>query len=218
MNKLTPEQVISSHLGDILPLGNLVYFSALIAGIRDSRKFTGRNIETGEIEIYDNNVNGCWLGAIGYLILLDQVGKCFKPSMTSINFPENTNNILRALKYFSSLSDNEIYCLYALRCALAHDYALYNINRRVPALTHHFKLRSNSVTPLIELPSYQWNGDIITRNSQNCTTVNLLKLGDLVEEIFKSLKIMSSQKQLEIILQGGSEELSSRYGFVTFAQ
>ncbi|MBC9934412.1 hypothetical protein [Chitinophaga qingshengii] len=214
MNKLTPEQIINLHLFGVRPIGNQEYFSALIAGIRDARKFTGRNIETGQIEIYDNNVNGCWLGAIGYLILLDQIGKCFKPSTISINFQSKTASIVRTLQYFSDLQDSERYCIYALRCALAHDYGLYNINGREPALTHHFLLRANSTTPLIELPKDQWDGKISTRNPENCTTVNLLALGDLVENIFESLKTMASQNQLEIILQGGTEELSSRYGFV----
>lgn len=218
MNKLTPKQIINSHLGDIQPVGKLVYFSALIAGIRDARKFTGRNLETGQIEIYDNNVNGCWLGAIGYLILLDQIGKCFKPSTVSFNFPANSTSILRTLKYFTSLSDSERYIIYALRCSLAHEYGLYNINKKEPALTHHFVLRANSITPLIEVPENQWDGAISTKSPKNCTTVNLLALGDLVEKIFESLKTMAFQNQLEIILQGGIEELSSRYGFVTFRQ
>lgn len=216
MNKLTSEQVINLHLGDIQPLGKLVYFSALIAGIRDARRFTGRNFETGQIEIYDSNINGCWLGAIGYLIILDQIGKCFKPLMFSNDFPANSSSILRTLKYFSDLSDDEIYSIYALRCSLAHEYGLYNINKKSPALTHHFTLRANLVTPLIELPKDQWDGEISTRTIQNCTIINLLSLGNLVEEIFMSLKTMASENQLEIILQGGSEELSSRYGFVTF--
>lgn len=218
MNTLTPKQIINFHLSDIQPVGNVVYFSALIAGIRDARKFTGRNPGTGKIEIYDNNVNGCWLGAIGYLILLDQIGKCFKPSMISINFPPNTASILKTLKYFSGLSDSERYCIYALRCALAHDYGLYNINRKEPALTHHFVLCANSASSLIKLPKNQWDGEISTKNQKNCTTVNLLALGDLVEQIFESLKEMESQNQLEIILQGGSDELSTRYGYVTIRQ
>lgn len=215
MNTLTSEQIINLHLGDIQLSGKLVYFSALTAAIRDARRFTGRNLETGQIEIYDSNINGCWLGAIGYLIILDQIGKCFKPLMLSNELPANSSSILRTLKYFSDLSDDEICSLYALRCSLAHEYGLYNINKKQPALTRHFTLRANSDTPLIELPTYQWDGIISTRTAQNCTIINLLSLGNLVELIFTSLKTMASQNQLEIILQGGSAELSSRYGFVT---
>jgi hypothetical protein len=53
------------------------YLSGFTAILRDARLGTGRNADSGAV--LEEEKTGHWLGAVGYMILLDQAGKCFKP-------------------------------------------------------------------------------------------------------------------------------------------
>ena len=190
---------------------NMTLFSGFIAALRDARKFTARDQETGQkISGQSFGDLGSWLGAIGYIVLLDQIGSCFKP-ISAATVSENT--ITKALKYFSTLPEKEIDAIYALRCAFAHDYSLYNINRSKPSLTHHFKVHQSPTFPLVKLPQQQWDGDYTNMNDRNKTTINLEALGDLVETICAQLFALASQNDLEVTLIGGTDELLQRYSF-----
>ena len=52
--------------------------SSFWAALRDARCATGRNVETGTV--VDEAKTGSWLGAIGYLMLLDQIGTAVRRS------------------------------------------------------------------------------------------------------------------------------------------
>ena len=159
---------------------------------------------------------GSWLGAIGYLSLLDQIGKCFKPSAAvTIN---NENSISKALKYFATHIPNaEVDAIYALRNAFAHDYSLYNINNNRPSYTHHFTVLKSPVHPLVRLPQTQWGGNIGNRTQNNMTVINLEALGDTVEQICFRLLQLANNNGLEVTLAGGSDELIQRYSFYAAA-
>jgi len=211
------QQAILAHLTNISQGQNINYFSGFVAALRDARKFTKRNQDNGQ-KLTDDSCgdHGSWLGAIGYLSLLDQIGKCFKPRAAStIN---NENSISKALKYFAThIPDAEVDAIYALRNAFAHDYSLYNINANRPSYTHHFTVIQSPVHPLVRLPQIQWDGNIANRTQNNLTVINLEALGDTVEQICLSLLQLANNNDLEVTLAGGSDELIQRYSFYAAA-
>jgi hypothetical protein len=187
-------------------MGNITFFSGIVAALRDARKTTNRNQDTGEK--IPNTHHGSWLGAIGYLVLLNQIGNCFKPKNIA---GVRENSIVKALKYFTNLNDNEINAIYALRCSFAHDYSLTNINRN-PLRQHRFNVcvGDNFVVLLAKNP---WNGDMQNKDRNNITTISLEGLADLIESIFAKLIELLNRDELECILPGGPLELLNRYSF-----
>lgn len=98
--------------------GPLSWFSTFSAVVRDAREVTGRHLDTGEVE--NDARAGNWLGAVAYLIFLDQIGDCFEPDPILRPPAENTAAIVWALTYFEpSLSDDDI--LPHLRTAVRAD-------------------------------------------------------------------------------------------------
>jgi len=143
---------------------------------------------------------------------LDQIGKCFKP--TAAAQIATGNSINKALKYFANnLPNLEVDSIYALRNAFAHDYSLYNIHPTKPSYTHHFRVLKSPVHPLVRLPQVQWDGNIKNRIPNNMTVINLEALGDTVEGICAQLLQLADENTLEVILNGGSDELIQRYSF-----
>ena len=145
------------------------------------------------------------------MALLDQIGTCFKPSASSLITTGNA--ISKALKYFSTLSDGEINALYALRCAFAHDYSLYNINSR-PGLTHCFEVAIRPGKPAVTLPASPWDGDYQNKPKSCHTIVSLQGIGDLVEGICGQLFDLANEGKLDVLLTNGSDELLQRYSFM----
>ncbi len=206
---MSSKQAIELHLTNHAPTEGIHVFSGFVAALRDARKVTGRD-ELGRK--VDDAKHGCWLGAIGYMALLDQIGTCFKPKQKSRT---DGNSIFKALKYFSNLSDDEIEALYALRCCFAHDFSLHNINREKQSRTHRFRVGVGASTHIVALPSIRWNGDYECKNLDDFTVINLEAFGDLVEGICQQLSALSSSDELEIVLPGGSDELLRRYSIFT---
>lgn len=149
---------------------------------------------------------------MGYMALLDQIGTCFKPSSAAIL---QGNSICKALEYFvkPALSQGEIKAIYALRCAFAHDFSLYNVNP-APLMTHRFRVHGGSTGPMIVLPSQPWSGDLKNKSAGSYTSVNLEIFGDCVELVYLELCGLASQSQFEVVLQSGSDGLLDRYGFM----
>ena len=202
------QDVLLRHLAsDPATFQGHTVFSGFTGALRDARGATGRDLASGAIM---NEGHTCsWLGAVGYLILLDQIGTCFKPAGTG-DLAGNTIN--RALSYFTDLSQDERSALYAMRCAFAHDYSLVNENPHTHVRTHHFIILSDPNFPVLRLPPQPWNGDYAVRDQDNATIVNVRALGDLVERICRELTDLARAGDLEVILPGGVEELTSRYG------
>jgi hypothetical protein len=200
---------IKFHLSNHPPSKGIHVFSGFAAALSDARRVTGRN-ELGRK--VDHTKHGCWLGAIGYMALLDQIGTCFKPKQIS---HENGNPIRKALKYFSKLSDYEIEALYALRCCFTHDFSLHNINKKKQSLTHRFRVGVGTSTHIVTLPSVCWDGNYESKNLDDFTEINLEAFGDLVESICQQLITLANSDKLEIVLPGGSDELLYRYSIIT---
>lgn len=206
-SQIMPEdEALRRHFGFSMLNGHIQLTSGFVAAIRDARLATGRD-QTSGVKV-DDQRHGSWLGALGYMALLDQVGKCFKPRSKG---PVEGAAIIKALRYFTSLGTEEIDAIYALRCGFAHDYSLVNISSK-PGLTHHF-LVHESPGPIVTLPRERWSGDYSQRTAENQTRVNLEALGDVVETMYAVLLELDQQGDLEIVLSGGSDELLWRYHF-----
>ena len=215
LNQITEAQTIDLHLNDRppiqLPDGRRLQFrSGFVACLRDARVFTGRDSNTGTI--IDSVKSRSWLGNVGYLILLDQIGNCFKGRNCSV-VSGSLSSIQKALNYFSSLPQHEIDALYALRCALAHDYSLINRHGSNASLQHQFVLTGGSGRLFVG-PTQVWDGNVLNRTDRNQTTIDVQELGNLVEGIYAKLRQLSTNNALEIVLPGGKDELITRYTIV----
>jgi hypothetical protein len=210
--KLMPEKkALEAHFSKIFSEGGVTRFSGFVAARNDARVATGRDGNGNKIP---GGYQGSWLGAVGYMSLLDQIGSCFKPKARS---SVSGNTIFKALSYFSQLTSDQINAIYALRCAFSHDFSLYNINVRDPYLTHRFQVRQGSTGDFIVLPKTRWDGNYENMTPDNGTIINLELLGDLVEDICRNLESMARNGELEIVLPGGSDELLRRYSFYSRA-
>jgi hypothetical protein len=209
MMQLTIEDAIAAHLYPTRPRLGVQYKSSLIAVLTDARGATGRDPDTGSVVSPDHTRS--WLGATGYLILLDQVGTCFRQAGVNV---VADNPIARALKQFSHVTDDaRVDVIYALRHALAHDYALFNANSKHPSRQHAFNFTADDDTPLVVLPRRAWNGSYNASTSiapEETTVVNLRALGDLCEEVVANLRRLHERQRLGITM--GLAEFMVRYG------
>jgi hypothetical protein len=212
MQIMTKEEAIHYFLTTTIdPAKNVSgEFSSFTSSLYEIRKITGRDQMTGKrMKHYDSNN---WLGTIGYMTLLDMLGTCFRPKSKS-NI--NKNSFSKALNYFANpaLNEDTINVLYALRCAFAHDFSLYNINKKRPALTHNFVIQHGDKKPVVTFPEEIWDGNFENKSEKNQTIVYLESFGDIVEDVCKNVVLLAKNKNLEIVLHSGYKELINRYTF-----
>lgn len=205
---LTPavQAAIARHLYDREPVNGVKYVSSLIAFLGDARNAAGRD-SGGRLE--PGRRGESWLAATAYLGLLDQIGTSF----TIVGTSPTTPAIYHALRTFSAVQDEPtLDALYALRCALVHDYSLANPakGKKAARLTHFFRLTANATTPLVQFPPTRWDGDYSTVSRQNETLVNLQKVGDLAEGVVARLRAEHQAGTLDICLD--LQEFERRYG------
>jgi len=147
------------------------------------------------------------------LILLEQIGKSLRPSGRRAKLKKE-KPLETALRHFagSSTTVQQRKVLYALRCAFAHEYGLFNrgydrekVYRRV------FRLDDNPLAPLIKWPARPWSGDYKLANSTASTTVGIVAVGNICEEVVKSVRVHSMRGELRGIIP--IRELQKRFGF-----
>ena len=189
-------------------VAGLRYISGFVAALGDGGAATGRD-ENGMV--VDDDKTGHWLGAVGWMVLLDQIGTCFRPQPTAgaVRMASGRRSLLDALRWwYSELPEPEAKALYALRCAFAHDYSLWN-QHADPQLQHCFVVTRDPVQ-LVKLATVQWNPpDPPTPTNQ--TIVSLRRLGDVCEEIVSRVRSAAVADELDILLAGGVNELEYRY-------
>lgn len=199
---------LRAHLYPHQPVNGLQYKSSLIALLGDARGAADRDGETGEVE--PGKRSASWLGAVGYLVLLDQVGTCFKVRGQR---DVNERAFVHAVRTFSHVRDDlTVLALYALRCALAHDYALYNDGGGArPLLRHAFNFCADTTSPLVQLPARTWSGTYGGAPAADETTiVNLRKVGDLAEQVVAELRARHVAGTLDVRLP--LDQFHMRYG------
>jgi hypothetical protein len=198
---------VSRHLHpEGIDANGIQYKSSLVALLQDIRGAAERHGDTGQVLAGGRSQS--WLAATSYLMLLDQVGTCFKLLGKPVT---GANSFLHALDHFTVLTNEaEREALYALRNAFAHDYALFNVNRNNALRTHAFRLDANPVDPVVILPANRWGGDFDNLTPSMATRVNLRAVGDLVEGVVDALRRHHSVGELEVRLP--ETEFMIRYG------
>lgn len=194
------DEAIRIHLLlDRATVGSTTYTSTLRAALKDARVVTGRDLNTGLVTTFDPRFQdpGRWLGAVGYFIVLDQIGVAYEdPSVTANPF---RNELQRPLHFFAHppLSKEDIYALYALRNSFAHDYSVVKTARKSPFFL--FEVSQSPSAPLVAHAYERWNGDFSTLDPQRHETkINIRAFGDLVEEIHIRLCAMHASSSLRL--------------------
>lgn len=207
---------LRAHLYEHQPIGGVHYKSSLVALLDDARGAAERHRGTGRVE--PGKRSSSWLGAAGYLILLDQIGTCFRVPGQQV---EDRVALIHAVRTFSQVEDEStLMALYALRCALAHDYALFNDgstrNGRIREnLRHAFNFCANTTAPLVQLPMKTWSGRYDLEEpppADEITLVNLREVGNLAEEVVATLRARYGVDELDIRMP--LEEFHVRYGLM----
>jgi hypothetical protein len=190
--------------------------STLELALRDARGAALRDPADGTPQHPDHSTS--WLGTIGYLVLLDQLGETLRPSAEPPDrYERKYPTVRRCLERFApELSEPDTAALYGLRCALAHDYGLWNPPPpNGPAELWHclFTLISDDTTPFIRHPPKQWDGRLpVGRFDLGMTTVvNVRKLANRVEALVGHVREMGSNGRVEIALDNPAD-LNLRFG------
>jgi hypothetical protein len=203
---MMPEETeaIRRHLYLDPPEGGVQRKSSFMGALLDTRAIAHRDAGTGELQAGANDSGG-WLAAIGYVVLLDQIGNCFTTNGAP---PAPQEDFVHALQRFSELSDGEIEALYAMRCALAHDYSLVNPGKA--KRRHVFEYADHPGGPAVQLPAAEWSGSYSDPVPPAQTTrVNLRAVGDLAESVVSRLRELHQAG--ELVLRLDLDEFRMRY-------
>ena len=209
----TEAEAIGFCLLDKRPRGAMTYGSSLMACVWDARQATGRYHTSGDIRPGKELQAESRLGALAYLIMLEQVGECFQRSTG----PGDSSKrwVARALRAFTDLPDPEIDALYALRCCFAHNYGLVN-RHKTTSLRHHFYLDRIEEDHVVQLPPRYWSGRIERISRYTRTVVDVRGLGDLAEGVLAQLRQLNARQELEIALPGKVPELLARFAHTQY--
>jgi hypothetical protein len=196
----TPDE-LRAHVEPAANPGNPI--SSFMAVVRDARAITHRDLDTGEPRSFLlPDRAALWPGAFLYLVLIDQVGSCFKRSGHR-DAPRGTGDKFRtALKHFgmpSVASRNDAqFALWALRCSFAHKYTATNVRQSPHPMNHLFELKwstSPADTSVVTLPSRRWNGDI--GKLAPSTRINLFRVEELGEHVIRRVRAAAHRGDLE---------------------
>jgi hypothetical protein len=174
-------------------------------------KITGKKIDTDIVrscEFKQNTIctQTSFSGLIHYLLLLDLIGSVFI---------HKENNIARAIKHFyPEMDDREVYTIVALRNSLAHNYGLVNIPTKEEYdenSLHKFTLDNfGELDTMIKLPEIIWDKKFPNKDEKMSTNIDVPKLIDFIEDIYKSFKeeVIDGKLKLKLI---EIEELKARF-------
>lgn len=147
-----------------------------------------------------------WLAAIGALAFFDEIGTAVKLR----TFPNpGCSPVEYTLRAFGGLSEPDAAALYALRCALAHDYSLINPNDSKPNLRHAFSLGfSGTPKPVVTLPAVGWDGAM---TGGSTTGVDLRALMAKFDEVHD--QVIAEYHAGSLALGRPADEMRRRYFF-----
>ena len=200
---------LADHVAPFDPM-EVGYVSTFTAAVREARSLTGRDLDSGVLDPAARPT-ALWAGSTVYLILLEQVGKSLRPKGGKRSAHEY--ELEKAIRQFapSSATPRERKVLYALRCAWVHEFGLFNKNPKNVAYQHCFGLEDDLSASLVKWPGRRWDGDTMSAGATTSTTVGLPALGNLTEEVVRSVRVHSNATQLRAEM--GTEELRKRFGF-----
>lgn len=204
---MNEQEAILLYVDDLSKDPNPRRVSCLTAIVRDARVACARDIHTGKrIE----SLKASWLGMVGYLIALDQVGTAVKRhSYSGQNAP-----IENALEQFTDLPEKERQLIYSLRNAMLHNYSLVNVHpKRRPGYNHVLTMTDPLHSTLATFPKTEWNGDFASVIPGVSTVVNINAVADVAELAFVRLSHEAHSANLRINVAGGVTELIKRFTF-----
>ena len=194
--------------------GGLRRYSCYMAALIDARRAAGRSADSGVRCTTEHSAS--WLAVLGYLAWFDLVGATLRTWQQPAEAP---TCIERAIEQFApEVSADDSLTIYALRCALSHDYSLINNPRyRDGKLRHdsrHDKMRHLFIVdrghPLVKGPRQRWDGTFPAPSGfAYQTKVGFGALGDLVEDIHSA--ILESHRAGTLRSAIPDDELSVRY-------
>lgn len=195
------------------------YVSTFNAAIREARSLTARDLTSGAVT--KRSTTTLWSGTFVYLTLLEQVGKSLRPrgarrTLSNSNLRPSGEKILeKAIRQFAptAATPRERQVLYALRCAFAHEFGLFNKGNGKPPYCRVFRLDDDpSGKPLVKPPSHHWNGRFTVASVKSAyTTVNLIGVADVAEQVIQSVRAYSNRVALRSEVP--IAELPLRFGF-----
>jgi hypothetical protein len=197
------------------PTDGYGWVSTFSAALREARTLTARDLATGR-RLPDEQTSTLWAGTVVYLILLEQIGNSLRPlykrELQVKNGMPREYAVERAVRWFgprTTLKQRRM--LYALRCAFAHEYGLYNPRLSSPDHQIVFALDDDPTGPLVKWPKVAWNGVPAAATRANSTHVRLVAVGDLVEAVVAGVRrhAMNGTLRSQLPIQ----ELRKRYGF-----
>lgn len=152
-----------------------------------------------------------WIGAIGHLCYLDQLGSALRLKGQT---PIGPSAVELALEQFSSLDGPERAALYALRCCLAHDYSLANprgpSDPRQQLLQHRFELFIRcKLEEVVALPAAPWDGKSLDRSAH--TSVDLGQLQRLARLVRQ--RVLNAHAGDDLELNGDPVAFRAKFFF-----
>lgn len=195
--------LLDEHLnGSHEPLIGVRRNSSLLAAYNDARGATHRDRKTGAYEDDDAAAHSAsWLGVIGYLAIIDQIGCCF--GLAGAN-PTGRNEFLRGLELFSDVSALDAEALYALRNGLMHGYRLAGRSNSLKR-DYRFALVNDADASLVTEIDFE---------GQPRTQINLRAVGDLAERMLEQLRKELDGARLQMAAGMDIHEFVELYGFV----
>ena len=199
------------------------YGSTLYGALREARHFGKRDLDSG-VSTKDKYARR-WLVAMGYLAILDQIGGAFQYTGSTKTTIGYKSDILKAIRNFGydllDYCEHKIHALVALRNSLFHNWCLVHIPVGKPASQiykwqiHRFGLYGNSYGEVVTLPHEQWDGKLTPKHYDvnTLTYVNLLELGNLVEEIVR--RIIKYNQEGKVELRMSESEFVHKYSYMT---
>ena len=201
------QEILARHVAPLDPT-TLGWRSTFAAAVHEARLLTGRELDTGRRD--DKEATALWAGTIVYLVLLEQIGKSLQPVGGERH--QGEKELERAIRQFAGdrATEMERQALYALRCALAHEFGLLN-RSRTPYYRRLFRLEDTPGGPLVVQPARDWTEHPEDWSPFAITEVNLLTLGDLAEEVVQSVRDHAERGDLRA--QVSLPELQRRFSF-----
>lgn len=138
-----------------------------------------------------------WLGASGFLIAIEQLGKTVQERGSSATRNGSESAFRAALIDFApGLEDPTAGALYALRCSLVHSFGLTNPNSDSDK-QHVFALTRSG--PVVRFPEVEWDGTVVGTNALQMTTVvNIEALRDLTQSGVARARELNDSGELDL--------------------
>lgn len=177
------QEAITAYLDPVIDAGPV---SLLTAALRDAR------------QAYSHNA--IWLGAIGYLIVTEQMGRTIALRATR---GERLGSRAASVAAMADLGPNRLddegrHALYDMRCAIAHQYGLHNESTASTRPSRVFAYTRSGT--LVRLPEHPWDGSADGAVRLDMTTVvNLEALQQTIETMVDRARELHDRGELVLV-------------------